>query len=133
MTRIGYKITAASMVFVSAISFLALAGAKQSWVYHLTVDQYLTDTQYRTQRVRLCGTVDTQNCIANPAALSATFVLKGTSATIPVQFHGTVPDMFQAGRDVVIEGRMDATGKFQADVLMTKCASKYETKDGGAS
>jgi cytochrome c-type biogenesis protein CcmE len=133
MTRIGIKIAAASLVFVGALSFLAYAGARQSWVYHLTVDQFLSDPQYRAQRVRLCGVVAKENCFANSAALSATFVLNGTSATIPVQYHGSIPDLFAPGRDVEIEGRLDPAGNFQADVLMTKCASKYEAKAGGQS
>jgi cytochrome c-type biogenesis protein CcmE len=133
MTRIGIKIAAASLVFVGALSFLALAGARQSWVYHLTVDQYLSDPQYATQRVRLCGVVVKEKCIVDPAALTASFVLKGTSATVPVTYHGTIPDLFAPGRDVEIEGRRDPAGIFQADVLMTKCASKYESKTGGAS
>jgi cytochrome c-type biogenesis protein CcmE len=34
--------------------------------------------------------------------------------------------MFGPGKNVVVEGRRDPAGVFQADVLMTKCASKYE-------
>jgi len=37
-----------------------------------------------------------------------------------------VPDMFKSGAEIVVEGKQDAAGVFQADVLMTKCASKYE-------
>jgi cytochrome c-type biogenesis protein CcmE len=133
MNRIGLKIAVASVVFLGALSYLAFAGAKQGWVYHLTVDQFLSDPQYKVQRIRLFGTVETDHFSSSPAALTAAFILKGTSAQIPVVFHGVIPEMFQAGRDVVIEGRLDAAGTFQADVLMTKCASKYEAKSGGAS
>jgi cytochrome c-type biogenesis protein CcmE len=133
MNRIGLKIAVASVVFLGALSYLAFAGAKQGWVYHLTVDQFLSDPQYKVQRIRLFGTVETDHFSSSPGTLTAAFVLKGTSAQIPVVFHGVIPEMFQAGRDVVIEGRLDAAGTFQADVLMTKCASKYEAKSGGAS
>jgi cytochrome c-type biogenesis protein CcmE len=133
MNRIGLKILIAVVVFTGALSYLAYAGARQGWVYHLTVDQYLSDPQYKVQRVRLFGTVEKDHFSSSPAALTASFVLKGTDATIPVQFHGVIPEMFQAERQVVIEGRLDTAGQFQADVLMTKCASKYEAKSGGAS
>jgi cytochrome c-type biogenesis protein CcmE len=133
MNRIGVKIAVASVVFVSALSYLAFAGARQGWVYHLTVDQFTSDPQYKTQRVRLCGTVEKDHFSSAPAALTASFVLKGTAAQVPVEYHGMIPDMFQAGRDVIIEGQLNGAGQFQADVMMTKCASKYEAKSGGAS
>ena len=37
-------------------------------------------------------------------------------------------DQFATGREVVVEGKYDSAGVFQADLLMTKCASKYEGK-----
>jgi cytochrome c-type biogenesis protein CcmE len=128
MNRVALKIAIASVVFIGAISYLAYAGAKQAWVYHLTVDQFTTSPQYKTQRVRLCGTVCKDHFNSSPAQLTATFALKGTTSDVPIEYHGVIPDLFQAGRDVVIEGRLDTAGVFQADVLMTKCASKYEMK-----
>jgi cytochrome c-type biogenesis protein CcmE len=133
MNRIGVKIAFATVVFVGAISYLAFAGAKQAWVYHLTVDQFLSNPQYKMQRVRLCGTTDKDHFTATAGSLMASFVVKGTTANVPVEYHGTIPEMFKAGCDVVVEGKLDAAGTFQADVLMTKCASKYEAKAGGAS
>jgi cytochrome c-type biogenesis protein CcmE len=48
------------------------------------------------------------------------------SAAIPVLYHGTVPDLFRTGRDVVVQGRV-RNGVFVAvpGTLMTKCPSKY--------
>jgi cytochrome c-type biogenesis protein CcmE len=66
---------------------------------------------------------------SNKASLNATFQLTGPSQaakSLRVNYRGPIPDLFAAGRDVVVEGKRDAAGVFQADVLMTKCASKYE-------
>jgi cytochrome c-type biogenesis protein CcmE len=54
--------------------------------------------------------------------------VKGTT-TVPVVYKGTVPDLFQPGRDVVVDGRM-RNGVFIAvpDTLVTKCPSKYQPK-----
>jgi cytochrome c-type biogenesis protein CcmE len=51
-----------------------------------------------------------------------------------VRYRGPVPDLFGAGRQVVVEGTM-SDGVLEADVLLTKCASKYEarTVDGAGS
>jgi len=61
--------------------------------------------------------------------LTAIFTVTGKTGRIPVAYHGVIPDMFKAGVEVVVEGKMDDTGVFQANVLMTKCASKYEGEE----
>jgi cytochrome c-type biogenesis protein CcmE len=50
----------------------------------------------------------------------------GGSASVPVVYRGSVPDMFKTGRHVVVDGRY-AHGVFVAkhDTLVTKCPSKY--------
>jgi cytochrome c-type biogenesis protein CcmE len=54
--------------------------------------------------------------------------VKGT-ATVPVVYKGSVPDLFKPGRDVVVQGRY-ASGVFTAvpGTLVTKCPSKYVPK-----
>jgi cytochrome c-type biogenesis protein CcmE len=54
--------------------------------------------------------------------------VKGT-ATVPVVYKGSVPDLFKPGRDVVVQGRY-ANGVFTATpgTLVTKCPSKYVPK-----
>ena len=51
------------------------------------------------------------------------------SATVPVVYRGSVPDLFRAGRDIVVEGRL-RNGVFVAvpGTMVTKCPSKYVPK-----
>ena len=126
MSSIRTKLIVAGIVLVAAIGYLASAGIKSGFVYYLEVDKFLSDVQYRSQRVRLHGKVDTEAFLASSGSLTANFNLMGKSKKLPVVYHGSIPDMFQAGRDVVVEGKINDAGTFQADVLMTKCASKYE-------
>ncbi len=124
MSAIQKKLLVASAVLVVAVSYLAYAGMKSGWVYYMEVDQFLSDKQAQSQRVRLHGKVATDDFAA--ANLDAKFRLLGKSSKLSIAYHGVIPDMFQAGRDVVVEGRLDPSGTFKADMLMTKCASKYE-------
>lgn len=54
--------------------------------------------------------------------------VKGT-ATVPVVYKGSVPDLFRSGRDVVVDGKL-TSGVFVAvpNTLVTKCPSKYTPK-----
>jgi cytochrome c-type biogenesis protein CcmE len=51
--------------------------------------------------------------------------------SVPVEYHGLKPDMFQAGRDVLIDGDFQS-GVIQATKLQTQCPSKYEPAMPGA-
>ena len=57
--------------------------------------------------------------------LDLSFVLKQETEMLPVRYHKIVPDMFGDGAEVIVEGYY-IDGEFQADNLMTKCASRYE-------
>lgn len=58
--------------------------------------------------------------------------VKGT-ATVPVVYRGTVPDMFRAGRDISVKGELKS-GVFvgQPGTMITKCPSKYTPKKSEA-
>ena len=52
--------------------------------------------------------------------------------SIPIVYHGSVPDLFKVGRDVNLTGRMQG-GSFVATALTTKCPSKYTAHELSAA
>ena len=46
--------------------------------------------------------------------------------SFPVHYQGPLPDTFEEGVDVVVEGRFTEAGVFEASTLLTKCGSRYE-------
>ena len=54
---------------------------------------------------------------------------RATPARVPVVYHGSVPDLFKTGRDIVVEGTL-RNGVFVAKrgSLVTKCPSHYAGK-----
>jgi cytochrome c-type biogenesis protein CcmE len=51
---------------------------------------------------------------------------RATAARFPVVYHGSVPDLFKTGSDVIVEGTL-RNGVFVAkrDTLSTKCPDHY--------
>jgi cytochrome c-type biogenesis protein CcmE len=51
------------------------------------------------------------------------------TASVPVVYKGSVPDLFKTGREVVVDGKVQG-GVFVAvpNTLVTKCPSKYSPK-----
>lgn len=126
MTRIRTKLIIALLVIGGAVTYLVQAGVRTGWVYSMDADAFLEKTEFHSRRVRLTGSVGLENVDSNPAMLFAKFDLVKNGKAVPVDYRGAVPDMFKPGHEVVVEGELDANGVFQADVLLTKCASKYD-------
>ncbi len=52
------------------------------------------------------------------------------TATVPVVYTGSVPDLFEVGRHVYMRGELrDGLFVAEKDSLVTKCPSKYEPKE----
>jgi cytochrome c-type biogenesis protein CcmE len=53
---------------------------------------------------------------------------EGEGAALPVSYHGSVPDPFRGGREIVLTGAMQ-NGTFvgEPESLITKCPSKFTT------
>jgi cytochrome c-type biogenesis protein CcmE len=78
---------------------------------------------------KVVGTVRGQS--HSPAGMRFRVQDIGGTAAVPVVYHGSVPDLFRTGRDVVVDGRVKR-GTFVAvpGTLVTKCPSKYTPKQG---
>jgi len=123
------KLIVAALAIVVAVGLLAYAGAQRGWVYYMEVDHFIADTQYHGQRVRLNGFVSQDELEIKSVDLMARFDLIGDNGRVPVVYQGVIPAMFKPGAQVVVEGQLDQGGVFQADTLMTKCASKYQAEE----
>ena len=120
MTNLRIKLAVAGLVLAGAVSYLAYAGMQKGWVYTLGVDQYVAQTQQHEERIRLCGTVGTEQLEVRKAQLSAKFVIKGEHQQIPVAYKGVVPDMFKAGAEVIIEGKPSAPANTRKGPRLTR-------------
>lgn len=131
MTRIRTKLIVALLVIGGAVAYLVQAGVRSGWVYSMDAAAFLEAPEFHSRRVRLTGTVGLENVESNPGMLTAKFDLVSNDKSVRVDYHGSVPDMFKPGHEVVVEGALDKDGVFEADVLLTKCASKYDASPHG--
>ena len=131
MRHVRMKLLVGGLVLAGAVAYLAVAGVRSGWVYYVAVDEFVGEAAVVGQRVRLTGTVAEEGLEVKPGAMAAKFELAGQRRRVAVRYRGAVPDLFKAGAPVVVEGKLDDAGVFQADKLLTKCASKYEARAAG--
>ncbi|MDV2990318.1 MAG: cytochrome c maturation protein CcmE [Dehalogenimonas sp.] len=124
------KFVIGGLILFLAIGSLGWVGFMNSATYYYEVNDFLERQELLgDQSVRVNGTVVSGSVETANGGLGITFTIRDvtlSSATIPVVYHGAVPDTFQPDTDVVVEGKFSADGVFEATAIMTKCASKYE-------
>jgi len=119
-------------VIVISLSALAWMGAKQSQTYYHTVAEIPSlSSSAMHQRIRVGGDVAAGSIKHLPGRID--FVLTEEGKTMPVSYVGSdpLPDTFKDGAQCLVEGHAMPDGRFVAEELQAKCASKYEAAPGG--
>lgn len=129
------KLVIAVVVMLGALLLLVRAAANETAKSVVTVAQLVSSGEART-RVRLGGRVTNAEVhYQTQPALKLEFEVQDPPAGaehLSVVYAGVMPDTFQSGRDVILEGDFDGQ-VFHAQNLMTQCPSKYEPKVPGVS
>jgi cytochrome c-type biogenesis protein CcmE len=125
----GTRVALAGGVIAALTAYMAYRGASSSWRYYLTVDECAAALiEIRGQPLRVNGHVAPNSLQISPDRKSASFVLKGTDRDLCVVYAGPLPDNLAENMDVVVEGRLDDCDMLRGDKVLTRCASKYESK-----
>ena len=76
------------------------------------------------QRFRLGGLV-AEGSVVRGEGKTVRFVVTDLKTTLAVSYTGILPDLFREGQGVVAEGRLDASGTFEADSVLAKHDENY--------
>jgi len=119
-------------VIVVSLACLAWMGYGESKTYYHTIVELQTlDSAARSQRIRVGGTVEAGSIRRYSGRID--FVLEGEGKKLPVSYIGSdpLPDTFADKAQALVEGRSTSEGRFLAERVQAKCASKYEAAPGG--
>jgi cytochrome c-type biogenesis protein CcmE len=119
-------------IIILSMGFLAWLGYGESKTYYHTLAELDTlKGSARTERMRIGGTVQAGSI--HRATGRVDFVLEGEGKSLPVSYVGNdpLPDTFVDNSQALIEGRPGSDGRFMAEHVQAKCASKYEAAPGG--
>jgi cytochrome c-type biogenesis protein CcmE len=135
------KLVIALVVLGTATTYLLLQAVKSSWAYYYSVDEFVESNLYtqpqssdeasgsRNDRIiRLAGWVKEDSIEKSRESTTLDFELTGQKNSVSVTYTGPVPPNFEAGREVVVQGKLSGNKIFKADKIMTRCESKYKVK-----
>jgi len=130
------RFVAAAVGLVAVVGYLAVTGARDSMTYYYTPDELAAklaaEPSTREMAARIGGRVVPGSVRYDTRTLDLRFTIVDITSgrtRYEVYHNGPLPDTFQEGRDVVVEGRFNAAGTFEATSVLTKCGSRYEAAE----
>jgi cytochrome c-type biogenesis protein CcmE len=114
-------------IIIITLVALGWVGARDSKTYyHLISELPKLSRAELNQRMRVSGNVAPGTIQHLPGRVD--FVLVEENEKLPVSYTGKdpLPDTFKDDSQALVEGRLGSDGKFTAEQIQAKCASKYE-------
>jgi cytochrome c-type biogenesis protein CcmE len=121
------KFLVGSGIIVVTLVLLAYVGFTQSKTYYHTISELGTlQGASLHQRMRVSGNVRSGTIRHLDGQVD--FVLEEQGKALQVSYTGAdpLPDTFKDGAQALVEGRLGKDGRFNAEQVQAKCASKYE-------
>ncbi len=123
-----------AIVLLAIVAIFASIGGRGGTAYYKSVKEIASDTALQGERVKVGGAVvaGSWDKKSNPMR----FTIRdekdtaGTGATVKVVYNGAVPSTFGDGVTAIVTGKLAANGSIDADEMITKCPSKYESATG---
>lgn len=113
-----------ALVVAACVGYLIYSASGGSAEYYLTVSELRSHQP--AGDVRVAGVVE-NDVQKTEGGLHVTFTEKDGTASLPVDYRGTLPDIFRPGITVVVDGKMGPDGVFHARTLLAKCPSRFST------
>jgi len=124
-----WKYLLAGFLVVPALVFLLYRGFMGASVYYYTLPELYTKAPtLENSTIRVSGKVGPQPVKWDARSRTTSFTLLEDNLTLLVIYKGSVPDAFEVGGEVVVEGRYRPGGPFEADKLVAKCPTRYVPK-----
>ena len=128
MTRKRYII--GGIIVIAAIAALVYFGFQYGTIYYYTVAELKENvTELIGEEIRVAGKVEENSIDWDGGNFTLTFTLIDEEENLPIVYYDVIPDNFQEGRDVVVDGIYYENGIFIADEILTKCPSKYVPRE----
>lgn len=111
-------------VVAVCLGYLIFAATGTSAEYYQTISEMRSHPS--TKNVRVIGTVQ-DDVVRSEGGLRVQFTASDGDKIMPVDYRGTLPDIFRPGIHVVVEGRIESDGVFHAKAIEAKCPSRFST------
>jgi cytochrome c-type biogenesis protein CcmE len=104
---------------------LVLNAFQKNLVFFFSPTQVAAKEAPQGRSFRVGGLVEVGSVKRQPDGVTVNFVVTDTAHSIPVSYHGVLPDLFKEGKGVVTQGKLDGNGVFVASEVLAKHDENY--------
>ena len=125
--RLPWSLIVAGVAIAAAVIYLVVANTGATAEYYMTIKELRACTSCASRTIRVAAVVAPNSIVRDATSQTVRFTVTDASESMPVAYGGVVPDIFGPGIQVVVAGRLDRSGVFQAQNLLAKCPSKFQS------
>lgn len=115
----------AGLVLVATAVTLVLRALNANVMFFYSPTQVLAGEAPQSAAFRLGGLVESNSVQRSADGLKVQFMVTDGAQRVPVQYRGLLPDLFREGKGVVVSGKLQAGGGFQASEVLAKHDENY--------
>jgi len=124
------KFIIGGVILICALGYLLYLGFGSTTAYYSTVSELLdAGPSIYGQDIRVNGLVVSGSIVSDPIDLDYEFTIADEAGELAVVYHGVMPDGFEEGADLVVQGKIEPDGILYATTILAKCPSKYEPEE----
>lgn len=123
-----WKALAISLVAVAATVYLIASSMQGAMLYVITIPELVARGSTAVgQAVRVQGTLVGRSIVYDASRPLLVFELRDGGYALRVEYMGARPEMLRDGAQVIVEGRLRPDSVFEAQAVLLKCPSRYES------
>ncbi|MBK1726267.1 cytochrome c maturation protein CcmE [Halorhodospira neutriphila] len=109
----------------SVATALVLNAFSENLTFFITPSEVQAKSELPDRHFRIGGIVKEGSIERQGESTQVVFKVTDLEADVPVRFDGVLPDLFQEGEGVVVEGHLGPGGVFEADNVMARHDADY--------
>ena len=127
MTARGKRLTLilAALALLGGATALVLSAMRENLVFFHTPSEVAEGKAPFGRTFRIGGMVVDGSLERLPDGVTVRFAVTDTAKTIPVVYHGALPDLFSEGKGAVAQGQLGPDGVFVASEVLAKHDENY--------
>jgi cytochrome c-type biogenesis protein CcmE len=121
------QILIGGVIVAAILAGIVYQGVQTTVAFYTPAEVLAAPESFRDKTIRIMAMVEPQSTRWDADAVRLAFkITEDSRQFIPVEFRGVKPDMYREGQGIVVEGRLDPQGTFQATNLLVKHSEEYK-------
>lgn len=118
-------LVASALALLAGATTLIVGAFQENLVFFHTPSEVVAGKAPTGRPFRIGGLVEGDSIRRGADGVSVQFVITDTAQRIPVHYRGVLPDLFREGKGAVVQGTLEADGRFTASEVLAKHDENY--------